>query len=252
MQRLLVATAAASVVLATPTLAQAATGTTGAAHGASFSARGSVVSGSLTARSSYFAGYLGTARRHVKELIVKDLVVPTINCHGKDFQGVALGVGSEPTAGTPEYLAAVVVSCVDGVATYALDAVVGGEEQQSSAVAAGDHTQIVMGSGSCQADGSCNVFAGITDLASTQTAAVQGTITPSTTTGMIGAFPLLSGDGDGLAPVPDFGFVEFRGCQFNGHGLGHARRLNRHQGRWLQLETGPLAQLTFGIRFGHH
>jgi hypothetical protein len=182
-------------------------------------------------KSRYLAGYRATDPDHVSGVIIKAVDVPDVNCADKQFEGVAVGGGSEPVLGRREYFAGVLLTCVSGQAQYLMEVTTGDGQEQGTGIEPGDQAQIVI-SIQCDAYPTCDVFASATSLDTDASVSVTATLELTTNSAVFGAFPLFADGSSRPAPVPDFGRARLRGCVFGNSLLGKgAERLVRvHHG----------------------
>ena len=148
--------------------------------------------------SSYLAGYqttqVGISRASAS------VVMPAVTCDPTQTQGVAFGIGNEPSPGQLSLLAGVRIVCSGGSTQqygYAFGTATH-QVQLASGVAPGDHFSILL------QQTETKLIATATDTTTNAVYRVSGTPVPDNTL-TFGAFPIESGVTP--LPVPDFGVV---------------------------------------------
>jgi hypothetical protein len=199
--------------------------------------------------SHRLAGYEDYASDGVSGMVIKAVTAPPMSCSNR-FQGIAIGAGSSPTGGVVDFFAGVVATCVDGKATYELNATVGDAEQRAAEVAAGDLVQVVIDL-NCDAS-TCDVFASATNLDAEDSKAVVNGTSEVRHSGLFGAFPVYSDGHPHLARVPDFDSTPIRGCLFNGASMDDPQRVKRRRRPINQIFPSRHVDLSFTLNFLHH
>ena len=163
--------------------------------------------------SDYLAGFDQSTT--FEKASIKRFVVPELACTD-ELTGIVLGLGYEPIEGQREYLAGVVVACVDGLPTYETQVLVNGVADGSSEVTSGD---VITAKLVLDGDRLTSTLTNRTNPAGT----VSVSATVRSADGVTyGAFPL-AGAGSPRLPVPDFGKVRIRHATV----AAGSKRLNR-------------------------
>jgi hypothetical protein len=231
--RLVLAVVLTGLLLPATTVSSSAAASEGAAH-----------------TRSYMAGLRLTDPDHVSAVIIKAVRVPEVTCASTGFQGIALGAGSEPTAGSLEYFAGVIITCRGGVASYAMRTSVGDLETTDPRVAPGDRIQVGV-TLNCPSYPSCEVFSFATNLYQDDaTTDVEGETTITSDSAEFAGFPVYKRPGARPASVPTFSSVEFFGCLF-GDRLINKRdeRLVRKLPGGASLRPGNFRQGIFELEY---
>lgn len=181
---------------------------------AATAASASAPSGSdrLAAGSAYLAGY-DQATTFTKASI-KRFVVPDLACTA-EAAGIEIGLGYEPVEGAREYIAGVVVECVDGLPSYRTDVLVNGVGAGSTEVAAGDVINAKL-----ELVGE-TLTATLRNLTNPAGSVSVSAVVPRANGVTYGAFPVAGGGA--RLPVPDFDKVKIK----NATVATGAKRLHR-------------------------
>jgi hypothetical protein len=155
--------------------------------------------------------------------------VPTLSCPTADTQGTALGIGNEPTSGSPTLLSIVFLACVSGGPQLTTQVTAGGAANFGSANA-GDRIKVLM------TQTSTKVTATLTDVTQAVTIKASGPPVPDNTV-TFGSFPLFAG---GLLPVANFGSVLVSAPYLENTKLSawSPTKLVRKSGATLQVNAG--------------
>jgi hypothetical protein len=146
-----------------------------------------------------------------------------------DTQGTALGIGNEPTSGSPTLLSIVFLACVSGGPQLTTQVTAGGASNFGSANA-GDRIKVLM------TQTSTKVTATLTDVTQAVTIKASGPPVPDNTV-TFGSFPLFAG---GLLPVANFGSVLVSAPYLENTKLSawSPTKLVRKSGATLQVNAG--------------
>jgi hypothetical protein len=215
---------AASAALALTTAAAATSAAGATSHSISASAPAGLHPNVV---SDYLAGYtttqIGIGRASAS------FTVPTLSCPTADTQGTALGIGNEPTSGSPTLLSIVFLACVSGGPQLTTQVTAGGAANFGSANA-GDRIKVLM------TQTSTKVTATLTDVTQAVTIKASGPAVPDNTV-TFGSFPLFAG---GLLPVANFGSVLVSAPYLENTKLSawSPTKLVRKSGATLQVNAG--------------
>jgi hypothetical protein len=215
---------AASAALALTTAAAATSAAGATSHSISASAPAGLHPNVV---SDYLAGYtttqIGIGRASAS------FTVPTLSCPTADTQGTALGIGNEPTSGSPTLLSIVFLACVSGGPQLTTQVTAGGAANFGSANA-GDRIKVLM------TQTSTKVTATLTDVTQAVTIKASGPPVPDNTV-TFGSFPLFAG---GLLPVANFGSVLVSAPYLENTKLSawSPTKLVRKSGATLQVNAG--------------
>lgn len=194
--------------------------------------------------SPYLAGYqtsqVGISRA------TASLVLPAVTCDATQTQGVAFGIGNQPSPGQLSLLAGVRIQCSSGSAQnfgYAFGTAA--HQVDLSGVSAGDHFYILL------QQTETKLIATATDTTTGQQFQVSGAPVPDNTL-TFGAFPLVSGVTP--YPVPDFGSVTIVHPVLENTALSawSPTKLTRRTGTTTQISSGLfLPNGNFRVNYVH-
>ena len=199
---------------------------------------------------SYMAGLRLTTPDQMSHLVIKALRVPDVTCGPNRFQGLALGIGSEPTAGSREYFAGVVITCRGGKASYRLSTTIGEVEKTDETVAPGDDLQIGV-SFNCPSYPTCSVSAFVSNLSQDfYSIDIEADTTLTSNAAEFAGFPVYRRAGARPASVPTFDSAWFRGCLFNDRLINRRdERLVRNLGGGASLRPGGFTSGSFHLEY---
>jgi hypothetical protein len=201
--------------------------------------------------TKYKAGYTATALDRELRGASAAFTLPALQCREK-FDRVGVGIGSEPTAAPPRYLAVVWFACEDGVPSYTMHTYLYGRRSGVAPASVGDRIRVTI---TRQASGKVMARAKNTtkDLA-VHTRGRPADGGPAEHDVDFGAFPTFYGK----SPVPNFGAVRMRNPQISGPSsqtcITQADPVkNTRSGRGgLQIDASDLTDCSFSVLFVHH